>query len=69
VAACACGATITWGVTEQQEKVPLDAVASYAGDGRYRVIDFERSPWLVEPVTAKAQTAAYADHRRACPRR
>jgi hypothetical protein len=56
-------------MTAEQEKVPLDAVASYAGSGRYRVVDFERTPWLVEPVTVTAQTAAYADHRQTCPRR
>jgi hypothetical protein len=69
VSECACGAPITWGMTAEQEKVPLDAVASYAGSGRYRVVDFERTPWLVEPVTVTAQTAAYADHRQTCPRR
>lgn len=69
MARCACGVTVTWGETADGDRVPLETASSYGGDGRYRVIDFDRSPWLVEPVTAVAQVAAYADHRRACPRR
>jgi hypothetical protein len=46
----------------------MDVVASLGGEGRYRVIDFESTPWLVEPVTAAAPLAAYTDHRPTCPR-
>lgn len=69
MASCACGAPVTWARTADGEKVPLDAVASLAGEGRYRVLDLNKRPWLVEPVTARAQVAAYTDHRLTCPRR
>lgn len=65
---CRCGAGITWAQTTEGEKLPIDVIASPAGEGRYRVIDFESSPWLVEPVSAKAPVAAYPDHRLTCPR-
>jgi hypothetical protein len=65
---CRCGAGIVWTQTTDGEKVPLDVVASLAGEGRYLVVDFESTPWLVEPVTPTASVAAYPDHRPACPR-
>lgn len=68
MAACACGAPVTWGQTAEGEAVPLDVVASPRGEGRYRVEDFEPRPWLVAPVTATAAVAAYTDHRLTCPR-
>lgn len=68
MAVCTCGAGVAWAQTEQGEKVPLDVVASPAGEGRYRIVSYETSPWLVAPVTPTAQVAAYTDHRRTCPR-
>jgi hypothetical protein len=69
MAACACGAPLTWAQTAEGEAVPLDVVASPVGEGRYRVTSFDVRPWLVEPVTPTAQVAAYTDHRLICPRR
>jgi hypothetical protein len=56
------------GADPDGEKVPMDVVASLGGEGRYRVVDFESTPWLVEPVTADGAVAAYPDHRPTCPR-
>lgn len=68
MAACVCGAPIRWGETQEGERVPLSAIGSYGGDGRYRVVNFDREPWLIEPVKAATSVAAYEDHRRTCPR-
>lgn len=68
MAACACGAPIRFGRTADGEVVRLDAVGSYGGAGRYRVVDETSSPLLIEPVTERADVAAYADHDRTCPR-
>lgn len=68
MAVCVCGAGVAWTRTEEGEAIPLDVIASLAGEGRYRVVDYESKPWLVEPVTPAAQVAAYTDHRRTCPR-
>lgn len=68
MAACICGAPVTWGQTAEGELVRLDVVASQRGAGRYRVESFEARPWLVAPVTATAAVAAYTDHRLTCPR-
>lgn len=65
---CSCGAGVVWTVTAAGERVPIDVVAAFGGEGRYRVVSYEERPWLVEPVTATAQVAAYTDHRRTCPR-
>ena len=69
MATCVCGAGVAWARTEDGEKVPLDVIASQAGEDRFRVVDYEQQPWLVEPVTPAAQVAGYTDHRRTCPRR
>jgi hypothetical protein len=68
VPTCRCGAGIVWAQTQDGEKVPIDVVASHGGEGRYTVVDFESTPWLVEPVTATAPVSAYPDHRSTCPR-
>lgn len=68
MATCRCGAGITWVQTRTGEKFPIDVVASPLGEGRYRVIDLESTPWLVEPVTPTAPVSAFPDHSLTCPR-
>ena len=65
---CACGAGVVWAQTIDGGQVPLDVVASYAGEGRYRVVSYDARPWLVEAETPRAEVAAYTDHRGTCPR-
>lgn len=65
---CICGATVTWATSPDGRRVPLEAFTSPTGDGRYRVVSYG-DPWLVEPVNAAAQLAAYPDHSKNCPRR
>jgi hypothetical protein len=65
---CPCGAAITWATADEfpGRVFPLDHTATYRGIGRWRVKEYGR-PWLVEPVDANADVAAYADHRLVCP--
>jgi hypothetical protein len=65
---CSCGANVVVGETDSGETVVLESFSSYAGDGRYRVVDFDQAPWLVEPVPPTHPVGAYPDHRPVCPR-
>lgn len=68
LASCRCGVGITWVQTRTGEKLPIDVVPSPKGEGRYRVIDLESTPWLVEPVAPTAPVSAFTDHRSSCSR-
>lgn len=66
---CQCGVGVVWCQDRDGRRVSLDVIGSMAGPGRYRVLDYESTPWLVEAVTERAQVLAYTDHSLACPRR
>lgn len=67
--ACRCGVEIRWVVArEGGERLPIENVGSYAGPGRYRVVDYAPSGvWVVEPLYEHAPASGYPDHRLNCP--
>ena len=61
-----CTAPITWSVTREDEKVPLDDHEEMdRGPGRYRIINGGVVP-LVEAISEESPLRTQVDHRVIC---
>lgn len=61
-----CGAEVTFGVTKDGTKIPLDSIEEpTTGPGRYRIVQ-NAVPPVIEPISEDYPAPSPVDHRTIC---
>lgn len=61
-----CGATVTFGVNQDGQKVPLDAIEEpTSGPGRYKIVQ-QGNPPTIEAISEDYPAPSPVDHRVIC---